>query len=191
MIRTHKVEITKHNCSMKQLRPLRHQPRTVKCRKRKRSSKNTILSLILRKFFYWCPCFCRCKAKSRRMLPPNICANSCPCDETLLNQLCFTCSDKGLKTSTENFKTITNTRPELNDGSRKTKVSSLKHKPEVKFIKTTFNDEIGKETEPVSSKNERKCKNDRTAVNRFVKQEELNFESAKYRHGSRKSHETT
>jgi len=187
MTRNHKVEKTLHNCSVKQLRPRFHS-HTVKCRKHKRTSNNTVLSLILRKLHYWCPCFCCCKTKSRRVLSPNTRVNSCPCDEKLLNQLCITCSDKGLKMSTENLKTIRNTRQKLNNKSKKTKASSLQQKQERK--KEQCNCEMAKD-ELIAPKNQTKCKNDRTAVNRFAKEEEeLHFESAKCRHDSRKSYET-
>lgn len=160
-----KVEKTEHDCPVKQSRPLGRRPRTMKCRKRcKRASKNTVLSVILRRIFYWCPCFCRCKTKCRRISSPKICVNGCRRDEKLLKQLCFSCSDKGLNTSTENFKTITNTRQKSNNGSGKTKATWSEHQPENERRKIMFNDEIAIEL--------------------------INVESAEHRRDSRKSYET-
>lgn len=93
----HNVDGTaNHGCVIKQ--QLQCQRGSTKFQKCRGGSKNTIFSPILQNVLHWCPCFCCCQAHTRRIISK---IGGTEDDEELLAQLCFRCSDKGLKTSTD------------------------------------------------------------------------------------------
>lgn len=153
MVNIRSVEKLEETCLMKQSRQFR--PRSVKCRKRIRTAnknKNTTNPFV-RCVLHWCPCFCCCKTRKKRVFPKS-CVNSERHDELLVNQMCFQCSDKGLTGGmlTKNFDTIVAAEKK----SKRTRGSS-KCTPEDKYEKTMFDDDEIAKGEPISSTERRRA----------------------------------
>jgi len=98
-------------------------------RHKKRNYNNSthhILYPILRYFLFWCPCFCCCAVKRKKILQ-NYCEN-CICKTKLVEQYCPQCSHKKV-TSTEKFQNTIHFNKRISNESVASKRSKIKKKP--------------------------------------------------------------